>query len=242
MTTCNTCNSPLIANKRGVLYCKPCASKRGKSVRAKGNTGQRSAAAVLRDAGLDVQITGIAQRRACDKSVPDLTVRVRTGTITDPECPNDRLADQPHYSTLRGEVKYLASLPKWLWPCPVCAGFGDMGLCPACKGAGRRGPMRPPALWWWDVLEGVRCKRYPGTCQDTDCSDCHGTGWLAHPHDFLMLRRIAKPGEAAYEWLVLVGAIHPGGLRGKSLMTIENDNEHHGAIWVYPADEWAGAI
>jgi len=71
----------------------------------------------------------------------------------------------------------------------------------------------------------------------TNCDTCHGTGWLSHPHDFLMLKRIAKPGEAAYEWLVLL----------KQMTTTMQDvycipHPERGDIYVYPADKWARAV
>jgi len=227
MTTCNTCGAELIANKRGVMYCKPCASKRGKSVRAKGNTYQREAAAFLTEHGLHTLNTGIGQRRRSDKDVPDLS--------SFPLWPDRSIL-------IRGEEKTLASLPKWLWPCPECEGTGAKVwdfTCPACKGSGRRGPMRPPALWWWDVLEGVRCWYCKGdgvepNSMRAQCCICKGTGWLSHPHDFLMLKRIAKAGEAAYEWLVLTFMLEC--YQDSALYQIEPD------IWVHPAAEWARAV
>ena len=166
--------------------------------------------------------------------------------------------------TLRGEEKTLASLPKWLWPCLNCGGGGKtmqpctcspqdgfegcsecdggwtLDTCPACKGSGRRGPKRPPAEWWWDVLEGVRCLECGGEGGwVAPCESCSNTGYTSHPHDFLMLKRIAKPGEAAYDWLVLVIDKHPDApLEPAQIISCggKADNIH-----VYPADKWARA-
>ena len=255
MPTCNTCGAEMIANKRGVLYCAACASKRGKSSRAKGNTYQREAAAFLTEHGLHTLNTGIGQRRRSDKDVPDLS--------SFPLWPDRSIL-------IRGEEKTLASLPKWLWACPDCGGSGkyadkytygrcggDYEPCPFCAGSGHRGPMRPPAAWWWDVLEGVRCPsvvdgkhltaadKVKAGLSTEDCG-CHGTGWLSHPHDFLMLKRIAKPGEAAYEWLVLVlnPLAHVDGFGSHDdlrLWTIAATKDSR-ELYVYPADKWARAV
>lgn len=278
---CPKCNSPLIANKAGRMYCKPCASKRGKSVRAKGNEGQRMAARVInacpdcigktnllldnhtikwirehhelfgpgirkcktcggtgQDPGLDCVVSGISQRRKWDKGVPDLTV-----TLPCSECDGHPVANSMDHGrrvvlscptcngtgkrTLRGEEKTLANLPKWLWG---------------------RGPKRPPAAWWWHTLEGVRCDcgseirdDYIYTCT---CEHCKGTGWLSHPHDFLMIRRIADH-EAKYDWLVLIlddNSPYPeGDVRLDTLLYNPRD-DHAPVIGIYRADKWARAV
>jgi len=127
--------------------------------------------------------------------------------------------------------------PAWLWPCPECDD-GDSGginqtLCEGCNGSGRRGPQRKPPQWWWDVLEGVRCVT-PGPTAGS-----MNVGWLKHPHDALAIKRIAKPGEAAYPWLVLTmkdygpkGCI---GVTGKISGLVDH-------IYRYTLTDWARAL
>ena len=144
--------------------------------------------------------------------------------------------------TLRGEEKTLASLPKWLWPCPVCIEMEfKPGQCAVCNGSMRRGPKRPPAEWWWDVLEGVRCLECGGEGGwVAPCESCSNTGYTAHPHDFLMLKRIAKPGEAAYEWRVAAKAVDmPVGI---TVMNLAPPPGYKHILQIADAAEWARAV
>ena len=168
--------------------------------------------------------------------------------------------------TLRGEVKYRADLPRWPWACPACGGHGNIydysanddlsQQCPTCKGSGRRGKQAKPRDDWWRILAGVRCPNIVDgkhlTARDVglptwECDLCHGTGYVQHPHDFLMMKRIANAGEAAYEWLVLV-KMNDVLCNGLMPPPIERVLVHptklitHDLICIYPAADWARAV
>lgn len=224
MSNCPHCGRPLTNGK-----CRACI---GKASRAKGNRGQREACKVLTDAGLDCVVSGISQRRAWDKGVPDLTVTIRDRR------PNQDLHDANGNVTaewncidiLHGEVKCRADLPAWLWG---------------------RGPKRKPSAAWWEWLEGVRCLECGGDGGwVAPCESCDNTGWVSHRHDFAMIRRTARRGEAAYDWLVLTQKWGPHTLPGWDraidetlhiLFHPRDATEEHNSIVVIPADKWARA-